>query len=159
MAVRTRATKHRDAGDGALPSPPSCVAWACLIAHQRACGPYNIDLLAGETIAVEVYGGGWHANGRHAARHGERTRYLLDRGFDVVIVWVEKKYGRAWVGALKHVVADLERSDRTPSAVREYRVIRRRGEILTRNANDRDLPLKPPAEVGRNASGRYERLA
>ena len=45
------------------------------VIHQKAIGPYNVDLAAG-SVAVEVFGGGWH---RRQAE-GERLRYILDAG-------------------------------------------------------------------------------
>ena len=56
---------------------------------QKAVGRYNIDVAIEEhSIAVEVFGGCWHAHGRHAGRFRERLDYLLDRGWFPVIVWV-----------------------------------------------------------------------
>jgi transposase-like protein len=161
--LRARALR-REAAPPPMPSTERRVAGVLrrmgnALRYQRACGPYNIDLAIGDAIAVEVFGGGWHASGRHAARYPKRTRYLLDRGFDVVIVWVEQAYRDGWIHALHHVIADLQRADRDPAAPRQYRVIRRRGEVLSGDANDHDFPLVPPSEVGRDARGRYTRTA
>lgn len=59
------------------------------VVAQKAVGIYNIDIaLAADPVAVEVFGGHWHASGGHAARFRERTDYLIDTGWVPVIVWV-----------------------------------------------------------------------
>jgi len=57
---------------------------------NKAIGPYNIDV-AVHPVAVEIYGGGWHAAGRAAARFPKRARYILDCGWHLVIIWVSEK--------------------------------------------------------------------
>lgn len=59
---------------------------------QKAIGPYNVDIAISEScIAVEVFGGNWHATGLHAARYRERTDYLLSCGWLPFIIWVRKR--------------------------------------------------------------------
>ena len=99
---------------------------------QKAIGPYNVDLAAG-TVAVEVLGGHWH----RAKKHGQRLRYLLDGGWDVVYVW--STLGRPLgPGAAEYVVSHLEFRDRNPSAARCYRVIRGGGESVAGGEVNRD---------------------
>lgn len=138
------------------------------IIHQKAIGPYNVDLAVG-SVAVEVLGGGWH----RAKLHGERLRYLLDAGWDVIYVWVNALRYPLGPGAGQYVVAHCEFRDRNPSAPRCYRVIRGGGEFVAEGSSDGDdipdvLPVtnRPdvhPAEVepgtcrcgcGRATSGR-----
>ena len=57
---------------------------------QYALGPYNIDL-AFDHIAVEVYGGGWHGNGRHLARAAERRYYIASQGWSLIIIWLDTR--------------------------------------------------------------------
>lgn len=124
-------------------------------ARHRACGPYNIDFTVGESIAVECFGGGWHAGGRAAARHHPRVRYLLDAGFHVIVVWVQKRSRRNWIAALDQTIGELKTSCSDPSTLRQYRVIWRDTKPISRNANDDDFPLKPSFCAGRDAAGRY----
>lgn len=55
--------------------------------RQLACGPYNIDIAAGD-LAIEVLGGGWH----RSKSHGERINHLLESGFNVLYIWSRKEY-------------------------------------------------------------------
>ena len=60
---------------------------------QATIGTYNIDILAGNTIAVEIYGGGWHGSKNHTIRNN----YILNKGFDRLDIWVgSKKLFRTW---------------------------------------------------------------
>jgi len=53
---------------------------------QQAAGIYNIDL-GWWPLAIEVYGGGWHAYGQHRTRSRRRFEYLVSQGWVPVIVW------------------------------------------------------------------------
>lgn len=128
------------------------------VARERACGPYNIDFAVGHSIAVECFGGHWHASGRHAARHEQRVRYLLDSGWDVVVVWLDKRGHGGWMRALKNAVTDLKAPGRDPSALREYRVVGGNGDLVRLRADADHFPSKPAGELRRDdATGRYYR--
>ena len=58
---------------------------------QLAVGPYNLDFGIDDNIALEVFGGGWHAGGHHALRFDKRSKYLFDRGYTIVICWITLK--------------------------------------------------------------------
>lgn len=119
---------------------------------QKAVGPYNIDVATG-TVAVEILGGTWH----RAKRHGERLRYILDAGWDVIYIWVDGIKFPLGPGAGDYVVSHLQFRERAPSEPRCYRVIRGTGEFLTGGSADGDdipdviprngRPETPPAEV------------
>lgn len=58
---------------------------------QKAVGIYNIDIAITESrIAVEIFGGNWHATGSHAAGYRKRIEYLMSQGWLPVIVWAVK---------------------------------------------------------------------
>lgn len=59
----------------------------------KALGKYNIDFFIFNRIALEVYGGEWHRGGRHIERFAERSEYIRNRGFHLVLCWVSRKYG------------------------------------------------------------------
>jgi hypothetical protein len=60
---------------------------------QLAIGRYNIDLaLTESSIAVEIFGGHWHATGYHATSYRKRLDYLLDQGWMPIVVWVTPTY-------------------------------------------------------------------
>lgn len=110
---------------------------------QKAIGPYNTDLGA-YPVAVEVFGGNWHANGRHIARHSDRVRYILDAGWHVIIVWSHGLHSPLSVEAADYVVSFLQSADRNPSATRQYRVVRGSGEIIAFGcAKDDDFSFVP----------------
>lgn len=112
----------------------------------KAIGPYNVDLALG-TVAVEIFGGGWHGGGHHAARWPERIRYLLDQGWSVVVVWVQQPRYPLTVAAAEYVIALSEFTRSNPTATAQYRVIRGNGQVIVRGcANDDHFPLKPPRE-------------
>lgn len=57
------------------------------VVPQKAVGRYNIDLAIGD-LAVEVLGGAWHTSKRHA----DRTAFLLDQGWRVLFLWLDKRH-------------------------------------------------------------------
>jgi very-short-patch-repair endonuclease len=112
------------------------------VTPQRAIGPYNCDLAAG-TIAVEIFGGNWHATGDHAARYPERCDYILDQGWHLLIAWNQSRDPLS-AHAADYLVAFHEFTERNPTAPREYRVIRGCGELLARGERPFDhLALVP----------------
>lgn len=113
---------------------------------QKAIGPYNCDV-SFEPIAVEIFGGSWHASGRHARRHRERTRHILDAGWHMVIVWVEEGRHPLRVAAANYVISLAEGLRSNPTPITQYRVIRGTGqEIVIGCAKDDEFPVKPPRE-------------
>lgn len=94
---------------------------------QKAVGPYNIDIALDESrIAVEIFGGHWHAGGTHAAGYRRRIEYLLSHHWMPVIVWVTK----AWKGvyfttdSADYIVAFHERFRTDKPEYRQEHVIR-----------------------------------
>jgi hypothetical protein len=112
---------------------------------QRAVGPYNVDLAA-HPVAVEVFGGGWHSAGAHAARTPDRTRYILDQGWNLVIVWVDdSRKHPLGIRAAQYVAAFVEESRRDPTLQGEYRVVWGDGHVPTGYKPDiEDLARVPP---------------
>lgn len=94
------------------------------ITPQLAVGAYNVDL-GTFPVAVEIFGGGWHAFGRHRKRAPERYRYLLDQGWSLIIVWVyDGRRGAALTPAVAdYITTFCERTSTDPTFRREYRVI------------------------------------
>lgn len=122
------------------------------LAFGAPCGRYNIDIVAWASVAVEVFGGNWHAHGRHAARFSERSRYVLDAGYDLLIVWAGKRTFDP-VACAEHVIALTELPDRKPAGRREYRVIRGDGHLVASREDDgNEIPLIMPAG-GSNGTG------
>lgn len=96
------------------------------VPHTRnaAIGPYNVDFtLDGTRIAVEVFGGGWHASGAHTDRFFKRTEYLLDLGWHVVVVWVDPRRFPITDGAVDKIVSLSKNRRANPPSRRQYRVL------------------------------------
>lgn len=105
---------------------------------QKACGRYNIDIAVGP-VAMEVFGGGWHAGGRHLARAPQRFSYLFDQGWCVLVVWVPGGSSTPLtLGAVEYLVAWLDEIKRDPSTARGYRVIWGSGQEIARGRPDGD---------------------
>ena len=126
---------------------------------QKAVGPYNVDLAAG-TVAVEVFGGGWHAYGVHRERASERLRYILDEGWNLVIVWASASRWPIGPGACDYIATFAEVTSGNPPTRGEYRVIWGDGkEAAIDGANVDDLSVKPSrrgckrAGAGDNSAG------
>lgn len=127
--------------------------------RQKAIGPYNCDL-AIPGVAVEVLGGKWHWHGDHAARAEERTRYILNAGWHLLMIAVDRS-SPLTAAVADYVVAYAKGARRNPTAPREYRVIWRAGKFSTAgSADDEKITLEPPFRSRRNpATGRYETVA
>lgn len=91
---------------------------------QRAVDIYNVDVaIDTPPIAVEIYGGMWHNSGHHKRRFFERTKYLLDSGWSVVIIWVDGRRYPLGVGSADYVIALAQELGRNVSVGSQYRVI------------------------------------
>lgn len=111
---------------------------------QKAIGPYNVDIAAG-TVAVEIFGGGWHAYGVHKRRSPERFRYILDQGWNLVIIWVSNRRYPLATAAADYVVAFAEQASSDPSMRGKNRVIWGDGKAASSvDFEVDDLAVKPP---------------
>lgn len=109
--------------------------------RQRAIGVYNVDL-AMLPVAVEILGGGWHSA---KATHAERIPYILDEGWNLVMVWDYEGRSAIGQGAAEYLVSFTEEVRRNPPATSQYRVITGKGELLAaRGREDNEFPLVPP---------------
>ncbi len=113
---------------------------------HKAIGKYNVDVAVNvPPIAVEIFGGGWHAYGRHAARFLERTKYLLDSGWNVVIIWLDARRYPFSLACADYVIAFADELRLNPTARGQYRVILGDGNL----APIRENHLNTPAIVER----------
>lgn len=105
---------------------------------QKAVGIYNIDV-AIHPIAVEVHLS--HASPKFSAtcyrRRMERALYLIEAGWSILYVW-DPSAKRITEGAADYAVAFLQETNRNPSAIGEYRVIRGSGELFAFGRPDGD---------------------
>lgn len=118
---------------------------------QKAIGPYNVDVAAGP-VAVEIFGGGWHAYGAHRRRTAKRFGYILDQGWHLMIVWSHNHRWPLDSRAADEVVTFAEVARRDPSGRGEYRVIWGDGQITAAAGPDLDdLAVKPARGRGEGA--------
>jgi very-short-patch-repair endonuclease len=114
------------------------------IVPQKAFGPYNLDIAIEEfSIAVELFGGGWHNYGRHKARFEKRLKYLLDRGWSVLFIWVDKRKYPVTPVTAEQIIAFVEHCRRNPAPLGQYRMIRADGKVPPPSFNFN----KSPAEL------------
>lgn len=102
---------------------------------QQAVSKYNVDLGA-FPIAVEVFGGGWHFYKNHI----ERFNYLFNRGWSIVIVYVNGKLSPLTEGAADYIASFFQETTSNPSTGCQYRVIWGEGKLYAAGgANGNEL--------------------
>ncbi len=100
------------------------VATGCEVVPQKAVGRYNLDIaLTESSIAVEMFGGGWHAQGALATNHRKRFDYLINNGWLPIIVWTVPLYPLS-VAAHDYIVAIHKARCRGETMRSEEHVIR-----------------------------------
>lgn len=150
-----RALTESVVGNHIVPVESDLAVWlrqrGLSVSQQFAVGPYNLDVaINAPPIAIEIYGGGWHAYGSHLARHFERVKYLLDRGWSVVIVWVDGRRYPLRESVCDYLVALTDELRQDPSTPCQYRVILGDGQL----ASVRRTHLNDRAAIERLRSGR-----
>lgn len=151
--ARRAATKevrqsHATAEERLIAAAISARGPACVL--QKAVGPYNLDMAIGTTVAVELFGGGWHAYGRHGARLKQRLMDVADAGFNQLIIWTRSRHPMPGKRALvvsavaDDAVAYADQARGNPSLRRQYRVIWGDGEFISAGCvDDNNLTLVP----------------
>lgn len=135
--LRTHTSKHE------LELTEALRARGLDVVPQKAVGPYNVDIATG-TVAVEVFGGGWHGYGTHRRRAPERLRYILDQGWNLVVVWTSEKRYPIGPGASDYIVAFAKLTGENPTMRGEYRMIWGDGQDATSpGLQVDDLSVKP----------------
>ena len=130
------------------------------VTQQKAVGPYNCDL-AVDSVAVEVFGGEWQGGSRDPSRAVKRLRYLLDHGWYVLMIKVER-HRRPMTEYTADYVADfVDAVRRRPPPRCEYRVIRSDGEALAAgSAQNAEVAFVHPFRLARDLrTGRYQRAS
>lgn len=133
--------------------PNDLVAQVTRHASRRAKGQEHFDQARGIVerynalpVAVEVLGGGWHGV---KARHAERTPYILDAGWHLVMIWDHEGSSALSAGAADYLVSFAEEVRRNPPATCQYRVISGNGQLLAAcGREDNEFPLVPPSRGG-----------
>jgi hypothetical protein len=100
---------------------------------QQAIGPYNCDIGL-HPIAVEIFGGGWHWYGKHLARLPERLNFLMDAGWTVIMIVVQKRRQPLTTAATNHVVEQFKIFSSDPTRTPEYQVVGGTGNLIARGS-------------------------
>lgn len=126
--------------------------------HQKPIGIYNCDLVIG-SVAVEIFGGHFHWYGSHLARTEKRFRYIMDCGYDILVIHVTERYP-IHPNITNYVANMLDFSSRNPSRTRKYRVVQGACELVAEgSADDNHISIIPSFTRGRDpATGRYQRV-
>lgn len=126
---------------------------------QKAIGPYNCDF-AIDAVAVEIFGGHYHWTGAHLARSEERIRYILNAGWNLVMLAVNKNWPLTPEVA-DYTVSLINNLRREPPAICEYRVVWGAGDFeVIGSADDDKISIKPPFTKSRDGgTGRYQRIS
>lgn len=123
------------------------------VTPQKAVGRYNIDIAIEKfSIAVEIFGGNWHAYGRHAARFRKRFDFLLDCGWLPIIIWDCATYPLT-SGAVEYIISVYERLSRGEPIRRQEHVIRGDGNPTGIGQSQLDYR----AAIGGNKCGKLVR--
>lgn len=142
-AARTRQERRTNASDQELLFAEWLKGRGIKVTPQLAIGPYNTDI-GTDSVAVEIYGGGWHSAGDHAQRSPQRFRYLLDRGLTIVVIWTDKRRYPLGIKAADYVASLIEQSSSDPTMRGKYWVIRGDGQEVAAGETDiNKLTLKP----------------
>lgn len=107
------------------------------IVPQQAAGIYNIDVGC-QPVAIEVFGGGWHSEGRHRRRTETRYRYLLDNGWSVLVIWCMNSFKYISIAAANYAAAYIDAVRADPSLLGEYRIIRGDGMFIGKGRDNLD---------------------
>lgn len=104
-------------------------------AFQKAIGPYNVDFAIGDSVAVEILGGSWHATKSKRIKESKRAEYILNFGWSIVFVWNTYAVPMTEICAEQIVsIVDVVRSD--PSSRGKYWVVRGDGKLVTARCGD-----------------------
>jgi very-short-patch-repair endonuclease len=118
-----------------------------LVTPQKAIHTYNVDIaINGSPVVVEVFGGGWHASGKHLIRHRQRFDYLINNGYYPIVVWVDGTKFPLESGAANYIVANIEEIRRAKPVWSKEKMIRGNGDPVSifRLDNDDIAGVVPP---------------
>lgn len=85
------------------------------VVQQKAISIYNADLAIPHTKwVIEMFGGSWHASGRHKDRYIPRMRELLRQGWSVVVVWVNNRRHDLTLSGMNEIYTTILQENQTP---------------------------------------------
>ena len=106
------------------------------ITQQKAVGIYNLDIAINKPpIAVEIFGGGWHNTEHHLRIFYKRTKYLLNLGWSVVIIWLNARYFPLEIRSRDQIISIVDFIRANPTSGSQYQVFLGNGKPAPRNRN------------------------
>jgi very-short-patch-repair endonuclease/transposase len=124
--------------------------------RNKAVGKYNIDFAVGASVAVELYGGAFHSSGRAAARLDERTRYILNQGWNLYIIWCLSKESGISSNCFNDFITFYEFAGINESVRGQYRVIWSDGDFVSSGSDEADYnSVIIPHAMRHNALSKY----
>lgn len=124
--------------------------------YSKAFGKYNIDFAIGDSVAVELYGGAFHSDGRAAARLNDRMTYILNRGWNVYIIWCLSHETSIFPGCLDDFLIFLKHTRGDETFRGKYRVIWSDGDPISSGGFESDYRATVfPARMRHNALRKY----
>lgn len=122
----------------------------------KSVGKYNVDFAIGSSIAVELFGGAFHATGRAADRMHERMKFLIDNGWNVYVIWCLSKESCIFSGCFDDFIAFMNMASGNKSSVGQYRVIWSDGDFISAGSVESDyLAAVKPSAFRHNALAKY----
>lgn len=149
-------------------TPPKMSRWEALFADwltsqgidftfSKAFGKYNFDFAVGDSVAVELYGGAFHADGRAAARLNDRMSYILNRGWNIYIIWCLSKEKTIFPSCFDDFILFLQHTRSNKAFRGQYRVIWSDGDSIAMGSFERDYRAAVfPARMRHNALSKYK---
>ena len=124
--------------------------------YSKAFGKYNIDFAIGDSVAVELYGGAFHSDGRAAARLNDRMTYILNRGWNVYIIWCLSHETSIFPGCLDDFLIFLKHTSGDKTFRGKYRVIWSDGDPVSFGGCESDYrAVVFPARMRHDALRKY----
>lgn len=124
--------------------------------YSKALGKYNIDFAIGDSIAVELYGGAFHSDGRAAARLNDRMTYILNQGWNVYIIWCLSQEETIFPGCLDDFLIFFKHTSRDETFRGKYRVIWSDGDPVSFGSYESDYrTVVFPTRMRHNALSKY----
>lgn len=101
------------------------------VTPQFAIGPYNVDIgIESCSVAVEIEAG-YHFRNGFRIQYRERLEYILNQGWDVIIVHTGGRPIRDLAAVIQQILTFNQLARFNKSAIRKYGVINRDGEAAT----------------------------
>jgi hypothetical protein len=121
----------------------------------KAIDIYNVDIGIGDSIAVEVFGGGWSISDKtRINRYLTRTKEFAKRGIHTIFIILSE---HMWTGDTSKLIETINIASSLPTAICQYWVIWGNRDGVSGNSLDinKDAFIRPFINVRDRSTGRY----